>query len=138
MRRGYDLGLISNQKKKINRSADIIIRKNKIAIFVDGCFWHGCPIHGTEAKTHKLFWRSKIKRNRNRDKETNRQLLKAGWKVIRVWEHEDPEKASKYIHKIVVEQIKRKKKVLKTSDNQRKKLHGTDLQSKSNKKMMRK
>lgn len=86
---------------ELNRRADIVFRSAKVAIFVDGCFWHGCPKHGTQAKANAKFWKDKIRRNQERDAETNRLLKKAGWKVIRVWEHEKPEKASERIHKIV-------------------------------------
>jgi DNA mismatch endonuclease (patch repair protein) len=93
--------------KELNRRADIIFRSAKVAIFVDGCFWHGCPKHGTQAKANAEFWRNKIRRNQERDTETNKLLKKAGWKVIRVWEHEDPQKVSKKIYEII---IKRKNK----------------------------
>ena len=89
--------------KELNRRADIVFRRAKVAIFVDGCFWHGCPIHGTQAKENAEFWRLKIERNQERDADTNRKLENAGWKVIRVWEHEDPEKASEKINNIVRE-----------------------------------
>lgn len=91
--------------KNLNRRADIVFRFAKIAIFVDGCFWHGCPKHGTQAKSNAEFWENKIKRNRERDEETNQLLKKAGWKVIRVWEHENPEKASAKIQKIVLKRL---------------------------------
>lgn len=89
-----------------NRKADIVFLSAKVAIFVDGCFWHGCPIHGTQAKANAEFWSQKIKQNQERDTDTTRQLKAAGWRVIRVWEHEDPEKASQKIYDIVA---KRKK-----------------------------
>jgi DNA mismatch endonuclease (patch repair protein) len=88
--------------KVLNRRADIVFRSKKIAVFVDGCFWHGCPIHGTKAKANAEFWRNKIRQNQARDAETNLLLKKAGWKVIRVWEHENPERASKKIHNAVL------------------------------------
>lgn len=81
----------------INRRADILIREDKIAIFVDGCFWHGCPIHGTQAKANSLFWTEKIERNKDRDLDTNRRLEASGWTVIRIWEHEDHINAAKQI-----------------------------------------
>lgn len=87
----------------LNRKADIVFRSAKVAIFVDGCFWHGCPVHGTLAKANAEFWSQKIRQNRERDTDTTKCLKAAGWKVIRVWEHEDPEKASQKIHDIVVE-----------------------------------
>jgi len=94
--------------KSLNRRADIVFRSVKVAIFVDGCFWHGCPIHGTQAKANAEFWRLKIKRNKERDVDTSRRLEDAGWKVVRVWEHEDPEKASGKICKIVREHKREK------------------------------
>lgn len=88
--------------KEFNRKADIVFRAAKVAIFVDGCFWHGCPIHGTQAKANAEFWRNKIKQNQLRDLDTNEKLKKAGWKVVRVWEHENPEKAAERISKLVI------------------------------------
>lgn len=88
--------------RELNRKADIVFRSTKVAVFVDGCFWHGCPIHGTQSKANAEFWRNKIKQNQLRDVDTNEKLEKAGWKVIRVWEHENPEKAAEKILKIVV------------------------------------
>ena len=57
-------------------------------MFVDGCFWHGCPKHGTQPKTNASFWRKKIATNKARDRKVNRLLRAKGWKVARVWEHE--------------------------------------------------
>ena len=87
--------------KEFNRRADIVFRPVKVAVFVDGCFWHGCPIHGTQAKANAEFWKAKIKRNQERDKDTTKQLKKAGWKVVRVWEHENPQKAAQRILKVI-------------------------------------
>jgi len=86
---------------ELNRRADIVFRSAKVAVFVDGCFWHGCPIHSTQAKANAEFWHAKIKQNQERDVDTNKRLAEAGWKVIRVWEHEDPEEASNKIYEIV-------------------------------------
>ncbi len=60
----------------------------KVAVFVDGCFWHGCPIHHTVAKSNANFWARKVTRNQERDAETDQLLHDAGWTVIRAWEHE--------------------------------------------------
>lgn len=87
--------------KELNRRADIVFRTAKVAVFVDGCFWHGCPLHGTQAKANAMFWRNKIKQNQKRDVNTSERLKQAGWRVIRVWEHEDPEKASVKICSII-------------------------------------
>jgi DNA mismatch endonuclease (patch repair protein) len=70
----------------LNRKADIIFRPEKVAVFVDGCFWHGCPIHGTKSKANAEFWANKIKQNQERDLDTTKRLETSGWKVIRVWE----------------------------------------------------
>ena len=96
-KRGLRFRIDEKPIKDLNRKADIVFRFAKVAIFVDGCFWHGCPIHGTQAKANTEFWSNKIKRNQERDADTTKQLKAAGWSVIRVWEHEDPGKASKKI-----------------------------------------
>lgn len=67
---------------------DFVLPKLKLAVFVDGCFWHGCPKHVTWPKTRAAFWQAKITRNKERDKEVGRALRKLGWKVARIWEHE--------------------------------------------------
>jgi DNA mismatch endonuclease, patch repair protein len=63
-------------------------RTSKLAVFVDGCFWHGCPIHATQPKTNAKFWREKIARNVARDRLVTRTLRRAGWRVLRIWQHE--------------------------------------------------
>ena len=73
------------------RTADIAFTKLKIAVFIDGCFWHGCPDHGqTATKQNTDYWSAKFLRNRERDAETNQVLEAAGWQVMRLWEHEAP------------------------------------------------
>lgn len=67
---------------------DIAFKRLRLAIFVDGCFWHGCPTHGTISKTNTSFWTAKIARNRERDGQVNESLKRLGWKVLRLWEHE--------------------------------------------------
>jgi len=71
------------------RTIDIAFTRAKVAIFVDGCFWHGCPSHGHSPNTNAEWWNRKISRNRDRDTDTDQLLENAGWHVIRVWEHED-------------------------------------------------
>ena len=63
------------------------VQGGKVAVFIDGCFWHGCPRHATQPRTNAMFWRKKIARNRARDRQVNRLLRAKGWKVVRVWEH---------------------------------------------------
>jgi DNA mismatch endonuclease (patch repair protein) len=68
---------------------------------VDGCFWHSCPIHRTNPKANAKWWREKLTRNELRDRETDKRFAEEGWRVVRVWEHEDPEFAARRIKRIV-------------------------------------
>lgn len=81
---------------------DFIFPKNKVALFVDGCFWHSCPKHSNMPKNNQEFWREKLQKNKDRDKFVTHELQKLGWKVIRVWEHElaDSEHVAKRILKV--------------------------------------
>ena len=74
--------------------ADLVFAKVRLVVFVDGCFWHGCPSHGTWPKANGDWWRRKIEENMSRDRGVSRQLRKRGWNVIRVWAHEPPELAA--------------------------------------------
>ncbi|MFJ6212445.1 very short patch repair endonuclease [Streptomyces sp. NPDC092296] len=87
----------------LRRTADVLFPKLKVAIFVDGCYWHGCPEHLRASSRNAEFWHTKIEGNRSRDAETDRLLREAGWTVVRVWEHEDPVEASTRISEIVRE-----------------------------------
>lgn len=73
----------------------------KVAVYVDGCFWHGCPQHGTWPKRNSDFWRNKIEANVRRDRETDSSLAAAGWTSVRVWEHEDPVAAADRITALI-------------------------------------
>lgn len=84
-RRGLRYRVDYEVLKKPRRVADVAFPGLKIAIFVDGCFWHGCPEHATWPKQNAEFWRQKIKANRLRDADTNSRLLAAGWTVLRFW-----------------------------------------------------
>ena len=66
---------------------DFVFPKARMALFVDGCFWHGCPKHATRPKQNREFWDTKLARNKARDRDLNRSLKKSGWKVMRIWEH---------------------------------------------------
>ncbi len=67
---------------------DFVFRQEKVAVFVDGCFWHGCPIHYTKPASSANFWSKKVKANKARDRRINRLLRAEGWIVVRIWEHE--------------------------------------------------
>lgn len=66
---------------------DVVFTRAKVAVFVDGCYWHSCPEHGTQPKTNVEFWTTKLARNVERDREQDRALEGAGWVVVRIWEH---------------------------------------------------
>lgn len=86
----------------LTRTADISLSRHKVAVFVDGCFWHGCPKHGTlPERAHRRWWAEKITANRKRDRDTDRRLKELGWKVIRVWEHEGSGAAASRIARLV-------------------------------------
>jgi DNA mismatch endonuclease, patch repair protein len=86
----------------LRRTADLVFTRAKVAVFLDGCFWHGCPDHYRPATgMTRHFWDEKIIANRERDMETDRELREAGWTVVRVWEHEPPETAAQRIKEIV-------------------------------------
>ncbi len=81
--------------KSVRRTVDIVFPKVKVAVFVDGCFWHGCDEHYRPATgANSDFWHAKIAGNKSRDADTDRKLREEGWTVIRVWEHEAPEDAA--------------------------------------------
>ena len=67
---------------------DFVFRKLRLAVFVDGCFWHSCPKHSTKPKCNRVFWEKKLTANKERDRLVNRTLRRKGWKVVRIWEHE--------------------------------------------------
>lgn len=75
---------------KPRRVADVAFIGLRVAVFVDGCFWHGCPEHATWPKANANFWRAKILANKERDLDTDRRLREAGWVVVRAWAHEAP------------------------------------------------
>ncbi|MDK3255265.1 DNA mismatch endonuclease Vsr [Blastococcus capsensis] len=72
------------------RRADLVFPRLRVAVYVDGCFWHSCPVHATHPKNNAEWWASKLADNVSRDRDTDARLLTAGWVVVRVWEHEDP------------------------------------------------
>jgi DNA mismatch endonuclease (patch repair protein) len=79
------------------RRADVAFLGAKVAVFVDGCFWHACPIHGPWPKANAAWWREKIEGNRRRDRDTDRRLKRAGWVVLRFWEHQDAAVAARTV-----------------------------------------
>jgi len=79
----------------LRRQADVVFPRLKVAVFVDGCFWHGCVEHaGNLERTNGWYWPAKIQGNRDRDADTNARLVEAGWVVLRIWEHEPAKQAA--------------------------------------------
>ncbi|MHB8294312.1 MAG: very short patch repair endonuclease [Acidimicrobiales bacterium] len=82
---------------------DIVFGPARVAVFVDGCFWHGCPTHASWPKANAEWWRQKIQKTRDRDEATTRDLVASGWYVMRVWEHEDPVVAADTVERVLAE-----------------------------------
>lgn len=73
---------------------DVVFTRARLAVFIDGCFWHSCPVHGTRPRANADFWAAKLKRNNERDRRDTGRLEEAGWTVLRVWEHEAHDSAA--------------------------------------------
>jgi DNA mismatch endonuclease (patch repair protein) len=82
-------------------TADILFPRARLVVFVDGCFWHGCPQHLIPPRTNEQYWDAKIARNRERDRSNERTLSEQGWTVVRVWEHSDVTAAAANISALV-------------------------------------
>lgn len=80
---------------------DIVFARARLVIFVDGCFWHQCPDHGVLPKNNREWWRTKLDGNVARDRSKDKALVALGWRVVRVWEHEDPEAIAAYVAGLV-------------------------------------
>ncbi|MFE0673638.1 very short patch repair endonuclease [Streptomyces sp. NPDC058867] len=81
----------------LRRTADLVFRPTKVAVFIDGCYWHGCPDHYVSPKTNSGYWSDKVARNVARDRDTDRRLRAAGWTVLRFWEHDPAEESASKI-----------------------------------------
>ncbi len=83
------------------RRCDIVFPRSKVACFVDGCFWHSCPVHGTTPESNRDWWIEKLANNVTRDRDTDERLAAMGWLVIRIWEHESPNLAADHIEAVI-------------------------------------
>lgn len=89
--------------KGLRCQADAVFSREKVAVFVDGCFWHGCPTHGNVPNDSNGYWAAKLSRNIERDLRNNNALESAGWLVLRYWEHEDPSAVATSVRSAVLE-----------------------------------
>ena len=96
-RRGLRYRVCVRPLPGLRATADIVFPRRHVAIFVDGCFWHGCPAHLKRSKTNVEYWDDKIRHNRERDATVDDALGAAGWTVLRFWQHDDPEDAAEVI-----------------------------------------
>ena len=99
--RGLRYNVNRRPVRTLRRTADILFPRIKLAVFIDGCFWHGCPEHHTLSKTNTPYWSDKVEANRLRDQETDRLLHEAGWETIRIWEHVPAREAANFIEEQV-------------------------------------
>lgn len=100
-KQGFRFRVHSKILPGLRRTADLSFASLRVALFLDGCFWHGCPIHGTWPKHNAATWRDKIETNRARDKDTDQKLKENGWVAIRIWEHEKPNVAVRRIVRVL-------------------------------------
>ncbi len=88
-------------ERSLRRTADIVFTKQRIAVFIDGCYWHSCPEHGTTARANASYWSEKLAQNVARDADTTSRLEAVGWVVMRFWEHEDPTQVAAAIRAVL-------------------------------------
>lgn len=85
----------------LRRTADLVFTRKRVAVMIDGCFWHGCIQHSHKVSKNSEYWIRKLASNISRDLDTNARLVSAGWTVLRFWEHEDPNEVAKNIIRVV-------------------------------------
>lgn len=88
--------------KGLRRTADLVFPAERVAVFLDGCFWHGCPEHHTVAATNVDYWARKVIVNRSRDRNTDERLTEAGWLSLRIWEHEVAKEAAARVRDVIL------------------------------------
>lgn len=99
--RGLRYRVDAQVEPNVRSRADIVFRSVRVAVFVDGCFWHRCPEHATTPRTNAHYWETKFARNIARDRRVDAELATRGWNVVRVWEHECPEDAADRVAEVV-------------------------------------
>jgi DNA mismatch endonuclease, patch repair protein len=101
--RGFRYRVDSLVLPELRCRADLLFPRRRVAVFVDGCFWHRCPIHASDPKANAAYWSAKFERNVARDRAIDAALSKAGWTVVRVWEHEHPAHAADRVAAVVTD-----------------------------------
>lgn len=86
------------------RTIDVAFTRRRLAVFVDGCFWHGCPEHGTAPSQNSSWWQAKFRANQARDRDTDAVLESMGWQVLRAWEHEPPEAVADVVQRLLLDE----------------------------------
>jgi DNA mismatch endonuclease (patch repair protein) len=104
-RRGLRYRVASRPIPGVRRSADLVFASARVAVFVDGCYWHGCPEHYVPSISNREYWAEKISGNRARDSDTDAKLLAHGWLPLRIWAHKDSEEAAELIAEVVQERL---------------------------------
>jgi len=102
-RRGLRYRLQQRPIPGVRRTADLVFARARVAVYLDGCFWHGCPDHYARPHANAGYWVPKIEGNRRRDADTDARLAEAGWTAFRMWEHEDPEAAADRLQAVLAE-----------------------------------
>ncbi|EDY44438.2 very short patch repair endonuclease [Streptomyces sp. SPB074] len=100
--RGFRYRVCARPLPGLRRTADLVFRPARVAVFIDGCYWHGCPEHYQAPKKNAGYWSEKVVRNVTRDRDTDQKLRAAGWLVLRFWEHESSEECADRIAATVV------------------------------------
>lgn len=100
-RRGLRFRVDKAPIQGLRSRADLVFGPDKVAVYVDGCFWHSCPEHGSMPKANAAFWKRKLERNQQRDAETDGALRRRGWEVVRVWEHEKVTEAADRVEEVL-------------------------------------
>ncbi|WP_072691515.1 very short patch repair endonuclease [Rhodococcus marinonascens] len=100
-RRGVRYFVDRAPMKGARRRADLVFPRRKVAVYVDGCFWHSCPQHATFPKNNAQWWADKLAGNVTRDRDTDTRLEEAGWTVVRIWEHENPVAAANRVQEVL-------------------------------------
>jgi DNA mismatch endonuclease, patch repair protein len=107
--RGFRYRVDRRPLKGVPSRADLVFGPARVAVYVDGCFWHSCPEHGTMPRSNEAFWQDKLARNRERDATVNDLLVAAGWTVVRVWEHEEIAAAADRVESAVRKSLSRQR-----------------------------